>query len=140
MPHLPAQIDYDSSAADIDPVLCPNVAVPYYADHLHNITAPMLYVGAAGGFGVSGYYTTTLVASQDVTKLTVQLLPDDERNVDFGHGDTVAAEQADNLVWKPILNWIRLEIAANGESAPFASRPLVSDWRNCQLRLVLRRD
>ena len=105
-PYNPMQADYDGGAVDIDPVSCPNVKVPYYADHLHNITVPILYIGAAGGFGVSGYYTTTVTSSQDVTKFTVQLLPDAERMMDFGHADTVAARDAEDLVWKPILKWI----------------------------------
>jgi hypothetical protein len=105
-PHFPMQLNYDIPAMDIDPTSCPDVVVPYFADHLHNITVPILYVGAAGGIGVSGYYTTTVTASQDVTKFTVQLLSDAQRMMDFGHADTVAARDADKLVWKPILKWI----------------------------------
>lgn len=75
--------------------------------HLSEITVPILYVGGAGGIGKYGYYTTTLTASKDVTKVLVQLLPDDQRMMDFGHGDLAFAKNAETLVWKPILDWIK---------------------------------
>ncbi|MCX6545948.1 MAG: hypothetical protein NTV05_16245 [Acidobacteria bacterium] len=78
-----------------------------YADHVGDITVPLFYVGAAGGFGHFGDYSTTLVASHDVTILIVQLLPDDQRAEDFGHVDLLTAVDAETLVWQPILNWIK---------------------------------
>jgi pimeloyl-ACP methyl ester carboxylesterase len=75
--------------------------------HLSEITVPILYVGGAGGIGKCGYYTTTLTGSKDVTKVLVQLLSDDQRMMDFGNGDLVFAKNAETLVWKPILDWIK---------------------------------
>ena len=77
---------------------------------LHNqfrkIRVPILYVGGAGGFGRYGEYTASLTASQDVTSLIVQDLPDEERPMDYGHADLVAAGDAEWRVWEPILEWI----------------------------------
>jgi hypothetical protein len=75
-------------------------------DHLREITVPILYVGAGGGEGTYGYYTTSLTASKDITRFTVQLLRDDQRAFDYGHADLFTATNAETLVWKPILNWI----------------------------------
>lgn len=98
-PHLPMQSDWD-----IDALFC-GVDVPFDS-HLQQIAVPILYVGAAGGFGTYGYYTTSLTASTDITKFTVQFQPDDQRMSDFGHADLFLATDADKLVWKPILDWI----------------------------------
>ena len=99
-PHLPTQSDLD-----IDATLCGKSGVPF-DDHLRQITLPILLAGAAGGFGRTSIYTTTLTGSRDVTKLIVQLLPDDQRAEDFGHADTALARDAKTLVWKPILDWL----------------------------------
>jgi len=99
-PHLPMKSDFDTDA-----LFCDAIPVPF-DDHLSQIAVPILYAGAAGGFGKTGYYSTTLTASTDITKFTVQLQPDDQRAVDFGHADNVLARDADKLVWKPILDWI----------------------------------
>lgn len=85
---------------------CDEVNVPGF-EHIDQIKVPILYVGAAGGyFGEHGYYTLTLTASEDISKFNVQLLPDKKRGFDFGHADLFTADDAETLVWKPILNWI----------------------------------
>ncbi len=99
-PHLPMKSDFDTDA-----LFCDTIPVPF-DDHLSQIAVPILFAGAAGGFGQTGYYSTTLTASTDITKFTVQLQPDDQRAIDFGHADTVLAKDADKLVWKPILDWV----------------------------------
>jgi hypothetical protein len=40
-------------------------------------------------------------------KFTVQLLADDERAYDFGHADLSMATNAETLVWRPILDWLK---------------------------------
>jgi len=99
-PHFPMQADWDTDA-----LFCGAADVPF-DNHLQEIAVPILYVGAAGGFGTYGYYTTTLTLSNDITKFTVQFQPDDQRMSDFAHGDLFLAKDADKLVWKPILDWI----------------------------------
>jgi pimeloyl-ACP methyl ester carboxylesterase len=89
---------------DIDAVLCGDVEVRF-DDHLREIAVPILYVGAGGGVGEFGYYTTSLTASKDVTKIKVTLELD--RTVDFGHVDLFTATNAETLVWRPILDWLK---------------------------------
>ena len=67
---------------------------------------PILYVGAGGGTGEHGYYTLSLTGSKDTTKFTVQLHPNEERVLDFGHVDLFTATNAETLVWQPILDWL----------------------------------
>jgi len=93
--------------ADIDQekVTCYDVVAPF-DDHLAQVTLPILYVGAAGGFGERGYYAVTLTGSTDITKSIVQLHPSSEPELDFGHADLFTATNAETLVWEPILEWL----------------------------------
>jgi pimeloyl-ACP methyl ester carboxylesterase len=91
---------------DSELVICDEEDVPF-DDHLEEITNPILYVGAGGGFGEYGIYTTTLLGSTDVTTRVVDLTPSDQRLFDYGHADLFIGTEAGALVWRPILNWLR---------------------------------
>ncbi len=55
-------VDGDAAVCESSPdFTVPNVA---FDDHLGEITVPILYVGAGGGFGDFGVYTTTLLGSR----------------------------------------------------------------------------
>ncbi len=99
--HYPVQLNVDMSAAR-----CGAPDVPF-DDHLGEIAVPILDVVSARGSGISSVYTTSLTASKDVSKLMVQLLPDSQRKEDFGHADVFMAKDAETLVWKPILDWMK---------------------------------
>jgi hypothetical protein len=99
-PYIPNQLTYDSYL-----ITCGDVDVPW-DDHLAEVTIPIMYVGAAGGFGESGIYATTLLGSKDVTTLNVRLLDPAEEHLDFGHADLFTAVNADSLVYQPILEWM----------------------------------
>ena len=91
--------------ADADAATCGTTDV-LFDDHLSDITVPVFYVGAGGGFGEYGVYTTTLLGSTDVTSLVVSKVPSTQRLFDYGHADLFLAHDADELVWQPMLNWI----------------------------------
>jgi hypothetical protein len=95
--------------ADSDAAICGTPTAPdvHFDDHLAQITVPVLYVGAGGGFGEYGVYTTTLLGSTDVTTRIVDLKPPAERLADFGHADLFIGSNAQTLVWQPILSWLR---------------------------------
>lgn len=97
---FPVKADIDS-----DSVVC-NGVVPPFDDHLKQIKLPIFYLGGAGGAGKEGYFAVGLTGSTDVTKSTIQLHPDDEAALDFGHADLFTATNAETLVWQPILNWL----------------------------------
>jgi hypothetical protein len=84
-----------------------------YDDHLGEITIPVYYVGAAGGFGAYGEYTLTLLeSSTDKESLIVELYPDppyppEAVAIDYGHIDLMFAGNAETLVWEPIYDWIK---------------------------------
>jgi hypothetical protein len=94
-----------AETVDTEAVLC-GEDVPY-DDHLEEIAVPVLYVGAAGGFGRQGLHATTLFASTDVSTLLVQRRPEAERALDYGHADLLLAEDAEATVWRPLLDWLR---------------------------------
>jgi len=94
---------------DSEALLCGDNDTPY-DDHLAEITIPVFYVGAAGGFGEYGVYTTTLLGSYDngdVDTLIVELYPPEAAALDYGHIDLLFADNAESLVWKPIYKWIK---------------------------------
>jgi hypothetical protein len=84
---------------------CPGETPPW-DDHFAEIEVPILNVAAAGGIGEITQYCLGLVGSDDITDLTIQLLPDDQVLYDFGHIDLWIADEAPTLVWQPILAWI----------------------------------
>ncbi|MEA2488947.1 MAG: hypothetical protein QOH21_739 [Acidobacteriota bacterium] len=92
--------------ADADRATCGTANVRF-DDHLGDITVPVFYIGAGGGFGQFGVYTTTLLGSTDVTTLIISKVPADQRLADYGHADLFLASDAQTLVWQPMLNWIR---------------------------------
>ncbi len=84
---------------------CGDVDLPF-DDHLSDIEVPLFYLGAAGGEGEAGLYSTTLVGSQDVSSFIVSLHPEEEAYLDFGHIDLWTADNAMELAWEPLLEWI----------------------------------
>jgi pimeloyl-ACP methyl ester carboxylesterase len=99
-PYQPNRIYVDGEAAT-----CEATDVPF-DDHLADITVPVLYIGAGGGFGDYGLYTTTLLGSTDVNSLIVQKLAPELRVFDYGHADLFLANDAQHEVWEPLLDWL----------------------------------
>jgi hypothetical protein len=77
-----------------------------FDDHLADVTVPVLYVGAGGGFGRAGLYSLTLLGSRDVSSHIVSFDPPDKAAFDFGHVDLFNARDARQLVWTPIYEWL----------------------------------
>jgi hypothetical protein len=77
-----------------------------FDDHLRDITVPVLYVGAGGGFGRYGLYSLTLLGSRDVSSHIVSFYPPAQAAFDFGHVDLFYARDAHALVWTAIYNWL----------------------------------
>ncbi|MDI1442652.1 hypothetical protein [Polyangium sp. 6x1] len=92
-------------SADRDALWCGEGPLPL-VDHLAEITVPLFYLGAAGGFGDHGLYSTTVVGSTDVTTHVVRLLPTENEPEDFGHGDLLYADDAPTLAWDPLAQWL----------------------------------
>ncbi len=90
---------------EVDALISDRVDVPY-DDHLDEITVPVLHIGAAGGFGAYGTETLSLLGSTDTTAHIVRLQPAGSEALDYGHADLLWADNAEALVWQPILDWI----------------------------------
>lgn len=76
-------------------------------DNFPAVTVPILSVNPAGGFGRMCENNTTLLSSKDITHLNIQLLPDEQAIEDFAHIDIFIANNAEDLVWQPMLEWIK---------------------------------
>ena len=77
---------------------------------LNNLVAvdlPVLYLGAAGGFGVVGAYSPHVLGSRDISEVIVRLHPVGQEAYDFGHVDLWQASNAPRLAWTPLLAWLR---------------------------------
>lgn len=84
-------------------LLCDEIDSPF-DDHLDQVTVPIFYIGSVGGFGAFGLHTTTLVASTDVTSTLIDVTADPVRG--YGHNDLFLADDAQAIVWQPILDWL----------------------------------
>jgi len=89
--------------ADAEAMMCENDDTPFL-DNLADVTVPILYVGADGGFGTSGLYSTTLLGSTDRETLLIDRTLG--QLTDYGHSDLFLASDAETLVWSPIYDWI----------------------------------
>lgn len=88
---------------DIAAVHCDEVDLPF-DDYLHEINVPVFFVGAGGGFGGAMDETIELIGSEDKTFLNIEL--QSEPLLDFGHVDLFIAENAQEVFWLPVLDWI----------------------------------
>jgi pimeloyl-ACP methyl ester carboxylesterase len=92
-------------AADTDAVWCGDGSGPLDVE-LSRIRVPLFYLGAAGGYGDHGLYSTTLVSSTDVTTNVIRRFGPEGAFEDFGHGDLLFASAAPDLVWRPLAQWL----------------------------------
>jgi hypothetical protein len=91
---------------DTEAITCSKGPTGAFDDHLADVTVPVLYVGAGGGFGRAGLDSLTLLGSKDITTHIVSFFPPDKAAFDFGHVDLFYARQAQQLVWRPIYDWL----------------------------------
>ena len=89
---------------ETDGVICGDT-LPY-DDNLAAINLPVYYVGAGGGFGEFGLDTLSRLGSTDVSSNVVKLYGPEGRPVEFGHSDIFLADNAKELVWKPLHDWL----------------------------------
>ncbi len=100
-PFEPSLMIRDTLAISCDPGL-----TSPFDNHLKDVTVPVLYEGAGGGFGRSGLYSLTLLGSKDVSTHLVSFYPSEMAALDFGHVDLFYARDAQQLVWAPIYQWL----------------------------------
>jgi hypothetical protein len=101
-PYEPMQL-----AADTTAITCGDDPNLPFDKHLADVKLPVHYVGAGGGFGSYGLYTLSLLGSKDVTNHIVSFYPPEKQAFDFGHVDLFYADNAQNLVWSDILDFVQ---------------------------------
>jgi pimeloyl-ACP methyl ester carboxylesterase len=89
---------------ETDGVIC-GESLPY-DDNLAAVNVPVYYVGAGGGFGEYGLDTLARLGSADVSSNIVRHYGPEARAVEFGHSDLFLADDAKELVWKPLYDWL----------------------------------
>ena len=99
-PYMPTYI----TAEGFKPV-CPENRENTIAE-LGEIKVPVLYLGAQGGYGSDGVFSATLTGSSDVSVEIVTKLPNGPRILDYGHADLFMANDAAEVVWQPLRNWL----------------------------------
>jgi hypothetical protein len=101
-PYEPFQLLAEASA-----ITCGDDPNLPFDKHLNDITVPVFYVGAGGAFGSYGLYQLSLLGSTDVSNQVVSFYPPDQQAFDFGHVDLFYAEDAQDLLWSNILQWLQ---------------------------------
>jgi pimeloyl-ACP methyl ester carboxylesterase len=89
---------------DGDALLCGQGPQPV-ADHLADVTAPVLFIGAAGGVGTDATTTLTELPRPATVRL-VRLLPEGQEAADFGHADLLWSARAGELSWDALSEWL----------------------------------
>ncbi len=97
-PHMPLLHLYDACACACNEE---DVGID---DHLGEIRIPILYIGAEGGVGSYGVYTTSLTAAGDITHHIVSKGVD--RAIEYGHADIWMGDEAAELVWELLAGWL----------------------------------
>lgn len=100
-PYMPVRGRYEMAGAG-----CSEAEDVSIDDHLAEIRVPILYLGAEGGFGSGGHFTTSLTGSDDITLHTVSLKPAEQRTIDFGHADLLLGDEAGDLAWSVLRDWL----------------------------------
>ncbi|HVF66374.1 MAG TPA: hypothetical protein VM914_01835 [Pyrinomonadaceae bacterium] len=100
-----APFQSSTEQAENDAVLCGETATGY-DDRLNEVNVPVLYVGAGGGFGEYGVDTLARLGSADATAHVVNVYGPGARPVEFGHADLLMADNAKQLVWSPVYDWL----------------------------------
>lgn len=90
---------------EADTMICDEVDLPF-DDRFAEVEVPVLYVGAAGGFGATGLHTASLLTGAEVESLIVSLTPPEAVLVDYGHADLFQAADAPERVFQPLLDWL----------------------------------
>lgn len=103
---------------EYEKVMCDEEDTPW-DDNLAAVEVPILYLEPAGGLGASGRYTLGLFGSSDIQISTSSLFPEEQVIEDFGHIDIWTAPQAAELVWQPLLDWIKDHSGHHGHHGPW---------------------
>jgi hypothetical protein len=101
-PYEPVKLIADAAA-----VVCDDGSTAAVDADLREVRVPVLYLGAAGGFGTSGLHTLSLLGSRDVRSAIVRVRPPGQERTDFGHVDLFQARDADHLAWRRVATWLR---------------------------------
>ncbi len=78
-------------------------------DRLGDVTAPVLYLGVAGGFNANGLDTFPYLGSSELESVLIAFDPPGQEALDVGHADVLMMDPADQLLWKPIFEWVTAE-------------------------------
>lgn len=103
-PYMPVRVIHDLAASRARAHQCPGVEDVDWDDHITDVAVPIFYVGAAGGFGTSGYPTAEMTASEDVTEHTMST--GGSLLTEYGHADLFYADNAHDLAWDVLGDWL----------------------------------
>ena len=87
-------------------ITCDDGTTGRFDAHLDDVRVPILYVGAAGGFGTYGLHSMGLTSSRDTESVIARASPRGQEEVDVGHVDLFHARNAQRPAWRAVLRWL----------------------------------
>ena len=78
-----------------------------FDDHFEDIRVPIYHLASIGGFAPFSMNAFNYLGSTDVTHHILALDTPDNILYDYGHIDLFLADNSKDLVWKPMLDWIK---------------------------------
>jgi hypothetical protein len=87
-------------------ITCDDGTTRRFDAHLGDVRVPILYVGAAGGFGTYGLHSVRLTASTDTRSVIARAFAQGQEKLDVGHVDLFYAKDATRSAWVDIARWL----------------------------------
>jgi hypothetical protein len=105
---LESAVAYEPILLTLDQIVLVNdIGVSDFDNHFKEITIPIYNVSPGGGFAELSETAFPLLGSQDITSYIPRLYSPDQAEIDFGHIDIFIANNAETVIWKPMLDWIK---------------------------------
>ena len=105
---LESAVAYEPLLLTLDQgVLVTGVGASDFDNHLGEIKIPIYNISPGGGFAEMSESVFPHLGSTDVTSYIPRLHPPDQAEIDFAHIDIFIAHNAETVMWKPMLDWIK---------------------------------
>lgn len=105
---LESAVAYEPLKLSVDQgVIVSGIGNSDFDDHFDKIRIPIYNVSPGGSFGKLSEAVFPHLGSNEITSYIPSLFPQSQAKIDFAHIDIFLANNAETVVWKPMLDWIK---------------------------------